>query len=278
MSPGSSTSWRKVGTSSPDGARANPPACSRRPRTFGEDRRTAMCATSRLPVPRPDASRKPAPLGRGGEDRCAFDHGRPPGPRQRAGIPHQRQPDAGAAVVPAHAGALPRRPAGRGAARLPGPPRHPRGRVGHRAGPRRRLVGARHPHPGARAALPGPSRARRRLARLRTRGDVPSPPSRRGARPATGEPVRRPRARVGPAARLVGIGPRRRGAPPPRRRGSRHREDAARGRARARRGGGRGAGPVGALRRGPRGTLPACGRSSRPLLPDALGRLDLTHA
>ncbi len=121
-----------------------------------------------------------APLGRGGEDRCAFDDGRPPGPRQRAGVSHQRQPDAGAAVVPAHAGALPRRPAGRGAARLPGPPRHPRGRVGHRAGPRRRLVGARHPHPGARAPLPGPSRARRRPARHRTRGDVPSPPSRPG--------------------------------------------------------------------------------------------------
>ena len=74
-----------------------------------------------------------APLGRGGEDRCSVDDGRAPGPRQRAGGSHQREPDAGAAVVPAHAGALPRRPAGRGAARLPGPPGRPRGRVGHRA-------------------------------------------------------------------------------------------------------------------------------------------------
>ena len=95
---------------------------------------------------------------------------------------------------PAHAGALPRRPAGRGAARLPGPPRHPRGRVGHRAGPRRRLVGARHPHPGARAPLPGPSRARRRLGRLRTRGDVPSPPT------ASGCPASNGRARSSAAS------------------------------------------------------------------------------
>ena len=44
------------------------------------------------------------------------------------------------------------------------------------------------------------------------------------------------------------------------------------------RGSGRGDLVVGALRRGPRRTLPALCRGSRPVLPAALGRLDLTHA
>ena len=40
----------------------------------------------------------------------------------------------------------------------------------------------------------------------------------------------------------------------------------------------RGIWSVGAVRRGPRRTLPALCRGSRPVLPAALGRLDLTHA
>ena len=69
--------------------------------------------------------------------------------------PHARAP-----VVPAHAGALPLRAPGRGAAGLPGSAGHPGGRPGDRAGTRRDLDGARHPRAGAGARLPGSARSR----------------------------------------------------------------------------------------------------------------------
>ena len=92
-------------------------------------------------------------------------------------------PAARAAVVAAHAGALPLGPPGRGAAGLPGSARHPGGRAGDRAGARRDLDGARHPRPGPRARLPGPARTRRRSSPTTRRRRRHPPPTRSGCPP-----------------------------------------------------------------------------------------------
>ena len=121
--------------------------------------------------------------------RCRPDVGPARGAHRRAGDADERQPDARAPVVAAHAGALPLRPAGRGAARVPGPALDPGGRAGHRAGPRRLVDGARHPRPGPGARLPRAARARRRGAAPRTRPATPTAPTGTGCasrRPARG--------------------------------------------------------------------------------------------
>ena len=220
-------------------------------------------------------------VGHRDEDRRGADPRPARGRDRRAGGVDQRQPHARAAVVPAHAGALPLGPPGRGAAGVPGPADHPGGRVGDRARARRDLDGARHPRPGPRARLPGPARARIGRVAGRTRRRRPHGPATRSGCPASrreGPLVGRDRE-IALLTRLVGVGGPRCGAPAPGRRRPGHRQDAAGGRTGARRSRRDGAsGAVGPLRRGPRGAVPAFRRGARAVLPVALGGPDLAHA
>ena len=113
------------------------------------------------------AARRVAADGPRGEDRRRADARPSRGRHRRTGSPDERQPDARATVVPAHAGALPVGPPSRGPAGLPGSSGHPGGRARDRAGARRDLDGTRHPRPGPGAGLRLPARRRQRARRRR---------------------------------------------------------------------------------------------------------------
>ena len=198
---------------------------------------------------------------------------------RRAGDADERQPHAGAVVVPADAGALPLWPPGGGAAGVPGPAGHPGRRVGNRAGARRGLAGARRPRPGPGPGLPSPPARDRHRACHDGFGDglVTRLPGPGAGVPARGTPGR-PGQRVGAPARLVDVGRPGRRSPPPGRRRPGHREDAAGVPPGARRRGERRAGAVGPLRRGSRRSVPAFRRGARALFPVPLGGPHFAYA